>query len=141
MAYSTLKTPKLGHFSRNLHEICTHIHLTCFFHTYSFFESSRNFPIFFVKIFFCWLFFIFFKIFEISKIRYRSLIETFILNLLLKSSCFYLLNCMRYNVSRKPLSRKPLFLPKNRKTWRHFDLIYGRRIKHSKFSFCKDVSN
>ena len=45
----------------------------------------------------------FFKIFKIFKIRDSSLIETFILNPLLKTNYFYHLNCLRDSVSRKPL--------------------------------------
>ena len=50
------------------------------------------------------------KIFKVLKIRDSSLIETLILNLLLKTNRFYLLNCLRDSVSRKPL-----FLPKTGK--------------------------
>ena len=91
------------------------------------FENSKI-PIFW-KIYF-WLFF------KIFKIRGSSLIERFILNLLLKTNCFYLLNCLHDSVSRKPL-----FLPKNVKTWRHSDVIYDWHIEPSEFSFCQDVSN
>ena len=107
---------------------CTHICLTGFFHIYSVFLKIKKIPIFW-KIYF-WLFF------KIFKIRGSSLIERFILNLLLKTNCFYLLNCLCDSVSRKPL-----FLPKNVKTWRHSDVIYDRHIEPSEFSLCQDVSN
>ena len=58
------------------------------------------------------------EIFNIMKISHTSLIERFILNLLLKTNCFYsslhwheLLHCLRDSVSRKPL-----FMPKTGKT-------------------------
>ena len=52
-----------------------------------------------------------FKILNMLKIRDSNLIETLILNLLLKTNCFYPLYCLRDSVSRKPL-----FLPKTGKT-------------------------
>ena len=42
---------------------------------------------------------------------------------------------------RDSVSRKPFFLPKTGKTWRHSDVIYGWRIKASEFSFCRNVQN
>ena len=41
------------------------------------------------------------------KLPYSSLIETFILYLLLKINRFYLLNCLRDSVSRKPFCLEP----------------------------------
>ena len=67
---------------------------------------------------------------KILKIRDNSLIVTLILNLLAKTNRFYLLNCLRDSVSRKPL-----LLPKTGKTRRQSDVIYGRRIKSREFSF------
>ena len=55
--------------------------------------------------------FYFFEVFRILKIRDSSLIETFILNLLLKTNRFCGINCLRESVSRKPL-----FLNKTGKT-------------------------
>ena len=70
------------------------------------------------------------------NVRESSLIEMLIFNLLLKINCFYLLNCLLDSVSRKPL-----ILPETGKTWRHSDVIYGRRVKASEFSFYRYVSN
>ena len=117
-------------------KFCTKIHLTGLFHIYSvFFWKYEKFP-HFLKIFFCWLFFRNIIIFKVLKIRDSSLIETFNLNPLLKTNLFYLLNCLRNRISRKPL-----FLTKNGKTWRHSDVIYGQHIKPSEYFFCQDVSN
>ena len=115
-------------------KLCTHTHLTGFFHIYCGFLKLKN------TLFWKWYFFYkwfsnFFEIFKILIIRDCSLIEAFIHNLLLKTHCFYFSNCLRGNVSRKPL-----FRTKNGKTWRHSDVIYGR-IKPSELSFCQDVSN
>ena len=74
--------------------------------------------------------------FKILKIRDSSLIETFIFNLQSKANRFYLISCLHDRVSRKPL-----FLPQTGKTWRHSDVIYGRRIRAGEFSFCQDVPN
>ena len=52
-----------------------------------------------------------FKIFKIFQIQGNILIEKFILNLLLITNRFYLLNS-----SRDSVSRKPLCMPKTRKT-------------------------
>ena len=84
---------------------------------------------------FCWPFLIF-KIFKILTIRDSSLIAMCTLNILFKTNRFYLSNCLRGSVSRKPL-----LLPKTGKTWRHSDVINGQRIKPSEFFFCQDVSN
>ena len=115
-----------------------------FVHVYTWQDSFTYIPVFwkfenfaqtFLKItFFVDYFFTIFKIFKILKIRDSSLLATCILNNLLKTNCFYHLKCLRDSVSREPL-----FLPKTGKTWRHSDVIYGRRIKASKFSFCQDV--
>ena len=65
------------------------------------FEKSKN-PCFLITIFNG----LFFKIFTLLKVWDNILIATFILNLLLKTIWFYLLNVLRDNVSCKPL-----FLP------------------------------
>ena len=118
-------------------KFCTHIHLIGFSHIYSGFLKIRNFSL---KIFenniYYWLFSKIFKIFKILKIRDSSLIAPFILNLLLKTIWFYLFSRLRGNVSRKPL-----FLPKTGKTWRNSDVICGRSVGGTEFSFCQDELN
>ena len=114
------------------------VHMHTWHSSFTFIPVLWNFDIFlqFLEIIFLLNIFKKIKIFKIFKIRDNSLIEKLILNLLLKTNCFYLLNCLRDSVSRKPL-----FLPKIGKTWRHSDVIYGRRNKASEFSFCQDVWN
>ena len=97
-----------------------HIHLKVFFHIYSVKKKLEKFYRFLKIIVFVDYFFPIFEIFNIFKIRDNSLIEVFILNLLLKINRFCLLNYLLDSVSRKPL-----FLPKNGKTLSHFDVIYG----------------
>ena len=90
---------------------CTSVHLTGRFHIYFGFLKFENFPKCFENNIFCCLFFTIFKIFKILKIRDSSLLATCILNILLKTNCFYHLKCLRDSVSREPL-----FLPKTGKT-------------------------
>ena len=66
------------------------------------------------------------------EIRDSSLIETFVFNFLSKTKGFYLLSCLRDSVSRNPL-----FLPKTGKTWRHSDVIYGRRMRARSLPFVR----
>ena len=88
---------------------CTHIYLTWFFHIYTLFENSKKNPQF-LKIIFLLIIFQSPSITKILKIRDSSLMETFILNLLLRANHLSLLNCLHDTVSHKYL-----FLPKNGK--------------------------
>ena len=104
-----------------------HIYTNRFFYIYSVFYSQKNcFPKFH-RIFFgeinLSIFFPNFRIFKISKMNDSSLMETVILNVFLKTNRFSLLRWLRDSVSRKLI-----FPPKTGKTWRHPDVIYGRRI-------------
>ena len=83
-------------------KFCIRIDQTGLSHIYSGFLKIRKFSPLFFKIFFVDYFFTIFKIFKIVKIRDNSLIERFILNLLLKTNCFSLSNCLQDSVSRKP---------------------------------------
>ena len=107
--FSTFKTPKLSHFSRHLlKNFYSYTPGMVLSHVFRFFENSKIL----INIFFRITFFVhYFDFFEIFKIRDKSLIETFIFNLLMKTNCFYLVNCLRVSISRKPL-----FLPKTGKT-------------------------
>ena len=126
------KIRKLGHFSRYLLEIVHTYTPIRFFHIYSVFENLKIFFIFLKKD----IFYYFFPKFKQMKIRDSGLIDKFIRYLLLKTNPFYLLSCLGDSVPCKPL-----FLPRNGKTWRHSDGIYGWLIKASEFSFCQDVPN
>ena len=74
-------------------------------HSFRFFENAKNFPIF-ENIIFGDHFSKISKIFKVLTFQDSSLIESFTLNLLLKTNRYYLLNCLRDS-----FSRKPLFLP------------------------------
>ena len=126
---------KLGHFSRYLLEILyintpnrilSHTFLFWKFEDFDFFGGENI----------CIDYFPFCKIFKILKIRDSSLIEAFILKFPLTINQFYLLSCLRDNVSPKPL-----FVPKIRKTWRHSDVIYSQFIRANELSFCQHVPN
>ena len=135
MTFSDLQNTNTRPFSRYLLEILySYTPDRVLSHIFRFLEFEKNLSS--VNNLFCWLFFNIFKNCIILKIWDGSLIETFILYLLFKTNRFYFLNYLRDS-----FSRKPLFLPKYGKTWRHFDVIYGRRIQPSEFYFCQDVSN
>ena len=91
-------------------KFCTRLHLKGSFTCILFF-LIENFPHFLNIILFVNYFFTIFKIFKKNKIRDSSLLATFILNMLLKTNCFFHLKCLRDSVSREPL-----FLLKTGKT-------------------------
>ena len=110
-------------------KFCAHIHLTGFFHIYfGFLKIRKIYPIF-------WKYFslITFQNFQNlwwqfdRKGHFQPSVE---------KQSFLSFKCYRDSVSRKPS-----FLPKNGKTWLHSDVIYGRHIESSKFSFGQNVSN
>ena len=112
---------------------CTHIHLTGLFHIYSGFWKFEKKICFLNNIFFLIIIQNFrnFQNLENLRLKFDRNVHS---QPSVENQSFLFLNCLRDSVSRKPL-----FLSKTGKTWRHSDVIYGRRIKASKFSFCQDV--
>ena len=75
-----------------------------------------------------------FQNFQKLKIWDSSLIAMHNLHVFLKTKQFYPKNCTRHDDSRAPL-----FFTENGRTWRHSDVIYGRRIRGFENSFGQGV--